>query len=139
VLFERVYGFSYHDRHGAVFRNTITKTRSWLGARGEIAWRDGRYFLVPSASPLVLPDPRTAPPVTDILLRAIAAAPRGIGAKDVASALNLPLRTVQAHLGELVASGACASRREGNANLYQMEDTTFGEPTFTRLTPKTRG
>jgi DNA-binding transcriptional ArsR family regulator len=136
TLFERVYGFAYDERHGAVFRNSITKTRAWLGERGEIEWREGRYFLVAKQAPLVLPDPRTTPPIAEVILRAVAAAPQGIGARDIAGALNLPLRTVQAHLGELVASGACESRREGNANLYRMEDTTFGEPTFTRLTPK---
>ena len=69
------------------------------------------------------------PAVDDRVLQLVAK--RGsVTAKDAAGALGIPLRSAQSALKELVEGGACKLRRDGRKVAYEVEDTTFREPTF---------
>ena len=109
----------------------------WLELREIEAKADARLAPSKNASQIVsehreviLADPRTAAPVGDRVLRLLASRP-GVTAKDAAKALEVPLRTVQAELQQLVSDGACNAERQGRKVQYWVEDTTFSEPTTT--------
>jgi hypothetical protein len=55
-----------------------------------------------------------------------------MSAKDTSQQLGLPLRSAQAALEALVATGACTRERNGRAIEYRVDDTTFQEPTGER-------
>lgn len=132
----RVYGFAYSGQaHDGVLRVLLHRMRKNLVDIATISRDDDRLTMVSHAS-FVVPDPRTSEPSNDHILRAIAAHP-GTSAKDIAKALAVPLRTVQAALTTLVADGACLVERVGPGMEYRLEDTTFSEPTTTHtLEPK---
>lgn len=132
ALFARVYGFAYDARHDGVFRNLLTKTRRWLGERAQLE-RVGERYRLEGPTPLAIPDPRCSPALEEIVLRAIAEAPSGVSARELADRLLIPLRTVQQCLGELVESGTCETHKSGKGVRYRVEDTTFGEPTLSRI------
>jgi predicted transcriptional regulator len=79
-----------------------------------------------------MPDPRCARPLESRVLALVAATP-GLTARDVATTIGLPLRTVQLALRTLVDDGACAVDRDGARVAYVVDDTTFGRPTTARL------
>ncbi|MGE0790160.1 MAG: hypothetical protein AB7S26_31085 [Sandaracinaceae bacterium] len=124
----RVYGFGYaRQSHDGMLRVLIHRMRNGLRSVASVDVEAEHIALRTSATFLV-PDPRTATPNEDRVLRTVAAQ-RGISAKEVASALDMPLRTVQAVLGALVDEGACLLSRVGGGVGYAVEDTTFSDTT----------
>jgi hypothetical protein len=133
ALFETVYGFPFTlaKQEGAL-RVLLHRARAALEGGATIE-RDGdRLTLVPERT-LLLPDPRCARPLAERVLALVAASPHGTPARDVASALRVPLRTVQLALHGLVEEGACEAVRDDRSVAYVVEDTTFAAPSFTRL------
>ncbi|MEM9187628.1 MAG: hypothetical protein AAGF12_00530 [Myxococcota bacterium] len=131
ALFEQAYGFKYEAAvHESTFRMTLMRARKHLGALGRIDRRDNRLVLTPE-KPILLPDPRLRPPTVDRVLRVVAES-KATSAKQTATALDLPLRRVQAELQRLVSEGVCSVQRERRGLVYTVEDTTFSDPTTER-------
>lgn len=131
-LFRAAYGFAFsHNVHGGVLDVLLHRARAHLGAAGEITRSHGVLALVVPA-PLLLVDPRGAPHDDDRVLQLVAQRGR-MSAKDTSQQLGLPLRSAQAALEALVATGACTRERNGRAIEYRVDDTTFQEPTGQRV------
>jgi hypothetical protein len=135
-LFARVYGFSYTTaKHEDALRTLLHRARTALGESGSIV-RDGdRLRLVP-AGPFVVADPRCVRPAEHRVLTLLASAGGALGARDIAAELRVPLRTVQLALKHLVDDGELRTERDGRNVAYVVEDTTFAEPSLTRLRPR---
>jgi hypothetical protein len=131
-LFRAAYGFAFsHSVHGGVLDVLLHRARAHLGAAGEIT-RSRGVLALSVQTPLLLVDPRCAPPDDDRVLQLVARCGR-MSAKDTSQQLGLPLRSAQAALEALVATGACTRERNGRAIEYRVDDTTFQEPTGQRV------
>ncbi|HJL14213.1 MAG TPA: hypothetical protein RMH99_01085 [Sandaracinaceae bacterium LLY-WYZ-13_1] len=138
ALFEAVYGFApVPVKHDGVFRVLLHRTRKSLGDAGTIDGGDGRLTLR-LRIPIVVADSRYRRPLSEHVLSLVGAGRRGMTAREIARHLELPLRSVQTVLGELVDDGACLAERDGRRVTYVVEDTTFHEPTLHRLIPSVR-
>ncbi len=127
-LFRAAYGFAFsHNVHGGVLDVLLHRARAHLGDTGGITRSRGVLTLA-LARPLLLVDPRGAPHDDDRVLQLVARCGR-MSAKDTSQQLGLPLRSAQAALEALVATGACTRERNGRAIEYRVDDTTFQEPT----------
>lgn len=126
-----VYGFSYaKEAHDGMLRVLLHRMRANLKEVATVLVEDERITLRVLA-PFWVPDPRTAPSSAEPVLRMIAVRP-GASAKEIAAALAIPLRTVQAVLNQLIADGSCLADREAGGVAYRIEDTTFSDPTEAR-------
>lgn len=126
--FRAIYGFAFlPDTHASTFRSMLHHVRAHLGDAADIVRDEGRLQLKVHR-PFSIRDPLCEDTLHDRVLRVLAK--RSLGAKRLAAALDLPLRSAQHLLGELVATGGCARQRSGNAVRYVVEDTTFAEPTL---------
>lgn len=135
ALFEAIYGFApVPVKHDGVFRVVLHRARKALGEGGSIDAVDDRLVLR-LERPMAVSDPRCRLPLSEHVLALVGAGRRGMSARAVARHLKLPLRTVQAVLGELVDDGVCTAERDGRRVTYVVEDTTFHEPTLHRLIP----
>jgi DNA-binding transcriptional ArsR family regulator len=127
-FFRSVYGFAYApELHRGVIKTLVHRLRARLEDVALVHSDAGRLALEPRTS-LILPDPRCSAPLNDRVLWLLSTK-RGITARKAAQQLGLPLRTVQTALRELVEDGLCESLRTGRNVRYQVEDTTFSEPT----------
>ncbi|MEQ9073452.1 MAG: hypothetical protein RLP09_06305 [Sandaracinaceae bacterium] len=130
-VFRAVYGFDYDAAlHEGLFRVLLHRTRAALAGAGDVVREEATLVLRPERA-MVLPEPRSAPPFGDRLLRAIAAKP-GVSAKELAEQVGDRVRTVQRALRLLLDSGTCRSEKRGRQTVYTVEDTTFSEPTHFR-------
>lgn len=126
-LFLQVYGFAMDsEEHKSMLRVLVHRVRGALTG-GSVERGDDGYRIECSA-PLLLPEPASAPPFGDQILRAIALRP-GISAGVLAEELGKNVRSVQRALRLLDETGACVGTRIGRATTYTLEDTTFSEPT----------
>lgn len=129
--FAAVYGFAFTSaKHDAVMRTLLHRARSLLGDAGEIE-RDGYRLTLRAHRPLLVPDPRCARPAEQRILSALATGSGG--AREIAQRVRVPLRTVQLALKQLVDDGAARVEKDGRRVHYVVEDTTFAEPTLSRL------
>lgn len=127
-FFRSVYGFTYApELHRGVIKTLIHRLRARLEDVALVHSDANRLALEPRTS-LILPDPRCSAPLNDRVLWLLSTK-RGTTARKAAQQLGLPLRTVQTALRELVEDGLCESLRTGRNVRYQVEDTTFSEPT----------
>ncbi|MES1204812.1 MAG: helix-turn-helix transcriptional regulator [Pseudomonadota bacterium] len=140
-FFRRVYGFPFVAyRHRAVLDTLCHRMRTLLGKAGEIRRDEGdgddtaaAGGRVPTIAlllqePIVVPDMRCILPTADRVLRALALL-GSTSASVAAEQLQMPLRTVQAVLQQLVSEGACTTERDGRHVVYKIEDTTFTQVT----------
>ena len=130
-FFHDLYGFPFKPSlHTSVMSTLVHRIRNTLGDAATLHREGGTLRLEPHL-PLVAWDPRCQRPLEDRILSVLT---RGgpSTAKRAADRLGVPLRTVQAALGQLVEDGACKRDRQGRAVEYSVEDTTFSEPTVTR-------
>ena len=140
-FFRRVYGFPFVAyRHRAVLDTLCHRMRTLLGKAGEIrrdegdgdenAAAGGRVATIALVlqEPIVVPDMRCILPTADRVLRALALL-GSTSASVAAEQLQMPLRTVQAVLQQLVSEGACTTERDGRHVVYKIEDTTFTQVT----------
>ncbi len=142
-FFRRVYGFPFVAyRHRAVLDTLCHRMRTLLGKAGEIRRDEGEGVTdeaevpggpVPTIAlllqhPIVVPDMRCILPTADRVLRALALL-GSTSASVAAEQLQMPLRTVQAVLQQLVSEGACTTERDGRHVVYKIEDTTFTQVT----------
>jgi hypothetical protein len=127
-LFRRVYGFTFKQvTHQGVLDVLVHRVRALLGESATLD-RSVRTIAAVARAPLAVPEGASAQPLEDRVLRALAER-GGLGAREAAEAIGIPLRTVQAALARLVEEGACLTERRGRAVAYRVEDTTFSEPT----------
>lgn len=128
ALFHSVYGFAYQgERHRGVRDVLYHRVRERVAERARFERGGGQVRLVVDG-PLLAPDPRPSPPPEHALILVLAA--RGVASpKQAAEVLGLPLRTVQDALKRLAADGACKQVKQGRKLTYEVEDTTFLEPT----------
>ena len=135
-LFQAVYGFPYEPTtHSAVLRTLLYRMRSETAETALIERIDDRLVLRPLGVFLV-PDPRATADLEDLILQTLAHFGGKASAKQTASALNVPIRTVQAAFKRLIGDGACEVERTGRNIEYSLEDTTFYQPTLKRLKPR---
>ncbi len=124
VLFERVYGFAYRKSvHEASFKVVRHQVKKLLEGYAEIT-REGDRLRLRVLQPYAIIDPRCQQPFHDVVLRYLAGA-GAASAKDLASRLDVPLRTVQMALREMTEEGICVAAKEGRRVFYTVEDTTF--------------
>lgn len=136
-LFRTVYGFAFHPlKHDGVLRVVLHRAREELGQAGEII-REGTVLRLIPKQPLVVPDPRCQRPIEERVLLRLAERDGRATARELAQSLQIPLRTVQRALGTLQEDGACTTERVGRSVEYQLEDTTFYQPSLHRLKPST--
>ena len=102
--------------------------RRAIGDAGTVLDSDDDRFRLLLTRSLLVPDPRSGRSLEDRVLRLLS---RGGGesAKEAAQQLGVSLRTAQLALKALVEDGALSTRRVGRSTEYQVEDTTFSEPT----------
>lgn len=134
-LFRSVYGFEFAEQHSGTLRQLARRMRAEIGDRGSVDRTDDGYVLR-LAGICAIPDPRCAPDPDEMILRFLAARDGRASARDISAALGVALRTVQLALKRLVDDGACETVRRGRTIDYKLEDTTFAEPSITRLSPK---
>ncbi len=131
TLFEMAYEFRYiPETHGSSFGVAMHRARKYVGDAGVIHHEAARVWLELRA-PVLIPDPRCKKPLQDRLLCAIADQ-RGASPRDIAQAVGVSLRIAQATLASLSADGSCVARKQGRELVYEVEDTTFSEPTRLR-------
>lgn len=127
-LFEDAYGFAFRkELHEPSFKVARHQAKKVL-ADGASLETSGDRVAVSVTGPTAVVDPRCQQPLPDVLLRQIAAA-GGASARELASRLNVSLRTIQAALRDMVDDGVCVTERDGRAVHYVVEDTTFCELT----------
>jgi hypothetical protein len=130
-FFRAVYGFGYSERvHKGVLDVLLNRMRKRLGPAGAVR-REGDHVSLSLTAAVVVPDTRCGTPTAELVLRVLAR--RGAGtAEQLAQELQLQVRTVQIALHQLLAEGACSARRTGHHVRYQVQDTTFTDPTALR-------
>lgn len=128
AAFKLTYGFSFQrELHRDVFNVLIHRVRGVLEGFGQLERGEGRLRLRPEQL-AALPDPRCAQPLGDRVLSFVSRA-GGARAKEISQSLGVSLRSAQQALEVLVDDGACQRSKQGRAVAYQVEDTTFREPT----------
>ena len=128
-FFRSVYGFAYTPEiHRGVIKTLVHRLRARLDVVARVHSESGRLRLE-HITTAILPDPRCSAALNDRVLWLLSTH-RGLSARDAAERLQLPLRTVQTALHELVEDGSCESQRMGRNVSYEVEDTTFSEPTL---------
>ncbi len=131
AFFQELYGFAYRpELHGSVLSTLVHRVRATVAGAATLHRERGMLRLELTA-PLVAWDPRCQRPLEDRILGVLTQTGAAT-AKRTADLLGIPLRTVQAALGQLVEAGACKRDRQGRNIEYTVEDTTFSEPTLTR-------
>jgi hypothetical protein len=132
-VFRDVYGFRYvRSKHEGVLRVLLHRARGQLGAEAQIDRVEGRLVLRAERTILV-PDPRCARPLEERVLHHLGGTRAALGAKEVADALGISLRAAQRALRLLSDEGSCAVVARGRVLTYRLEDTTFFEPTKSRI------
>lgn len=135
ALFERVWGFEYvPDKHETLLKTVVKRARTDLAGCGEIE-RGGGEIRLHVSRRFAIADPRCRPSLNDQLLSALAAAEGRFSAKEAAERLGVSVRYVQGALKNLVEDGACERIKDGRNVKYALEDTTFDQPTLSRLKP----
>ncbi|MEM7608349.1 MAG: hypothetical protein AAF411_23585, partial [Myxococcota bacterium] len=133
ALFEAVYGFPFVvPKHQGTFRGLLHRMRAELPEFARIE-READVCRLITTHTLVLPDPRCAPDLEQTVLRLLGKEGTRLTSDAIARQLAVPLRTVQRALRDLVDVGSCEVVAEGRRSFYRIEDTTFSEPTLTRL------
>lgn len=128
TLFRRVYRAAYvPEQHDATLRVLAHRIGARLGSFGRVQ-AGGAHLTLSIDAPLLVPDPRCALRPEDRVLHALARRGRA-SARELASELDVPLRTVQSAIRELVEDGACREEPHGRSVHYIVEDTTYSEPT----------
>ncbi|MFK7988151.1 MAG: hypothetical protein AB8I08_19175 [Sandaracinaceae bacterium] len=130
-FFTCVYGFNYEHRvHRGTLKALVHRARMWLGDRGAITLDDAHVRLR-LHGPLLIVDPDGERSLEQRMLRYLASA-GARSARETAGALDVPLRSVQRTLSDLVEGGSLASKRAGRGVAYHVEDTVFSLPTLWR-------
>jgi len=137
TLFKRVFGFAYDSgRHAGVLRTTVSRARRLLERAGRID-RAGAVLSLELNEPFAVPDPRCAPNLDEQILRALGSR-GGATTREAAHLLSVPPRTVRRALSRLVSEGVCRQITSGSRVRYELEDTTFSEPTVARFSRSSR-
>lgn len=130
-LFETAYEFAYvPETHGSSFGVALHRARKYADGVARIHHEASRVTLEVDR-PVLIPDPRCKKPLSDKLLCAIADH-RGASPRDIAQAVGVSLRIAQSTLASLSAEGSCVAKKKGRELVYEVEDTTFSEPTRLR-------
>ncbi|MEM9189662.1 MAG: helix-turn-helix domain-containing protein [Myxococcota bacterium] len=128
--FRNVYGFAYDPAlHESMLSMNLLRMRRLLGENGTIERADGTLWLAIRRA-VVLRDPRSQEDIQQRALRILAKG--SLSARSLAAALGVSLRSAQRALSELQQEGAVESQKQGRTVAYQVEDTTFSEPTRSR-------
>ncbi len=127
-LFRMVYGFEYEpEPYRGLVNSLIHRARQVLGEHGSLI-TEGDVYRLEFNHALVIPDPRVGQSVEELVLRVIART-NASTTKTTAENLGAPLRTIQRAVKRLVDDGGLVAERDGKLFLYDVEDTTFSEPT----------
>jgi hypothetical protein len=120
-----VYGFKYVPlRHQGVLDVLVHRMRARLTDEATLERSTEAGLRLVVTRPFVVPDGRCTVPVGERVLRALATL-GWTGVQSASEALQIPRRTTQRALQELVADGACKVSRSGGKLLYRVHDTTF--------------
>ncbi|MFK7986409.1 MAG: winged helix-turn-helix domain-containing protein [Sandaracinaceae bacterium] len=131
MYFAEVYGYAYDALlHGAMLSVHISRMRERLGGAGEVV-RNAEGLRLRCEKPLILRDPTCSQGLDQRALRLLGQQ-RGMSARDLARCMTIPLRTAQRLIKQLVEDGATVTHKQGRRVVYEVEDTTFSEPTTSR-------
>jgi hypothetical protein len=127
VLFARLYGFAYHERHAGVFRVLLHRARKRVEGWATLDRTEGGIRIALERT-VAFPDPRCQS--SDRALFSVVVAAQGrVSARDLAEKLGVPLRSAQETLRRLAEAGLFRPLASGRVIEYVLEDTTFNEPT----------
>lgn len=130
--FRAVYGFAFvASKHQGVFRVLIHRARTAIEGKAELRRVEGTLELVTDA--LLIPDPQTVPTLLDRTMLLLGERAEPLSAKQVAEALDVSVRAAHGALRDLADRGELEEERVGRARSYRLEDTTFFEPTRSRV------
>ncbi len=130
--FAHVYGFPYdREVHEAVLSVHLSRMRHFVGDHGVIE-RSSCGLRLRLHDRLILEDPWSQESLPQRALRTLAANP-GMSSGGLATALQISRRSVQRLLKDLLDDGTIEQKRSGRRIIYQVEDTTFSEPTRSQL------
>jgi hypothetical protein len=136
ALYLQVFGATYDPaRHDGLLRTTVYRARRHVAQSATLDRRGDRWVLEPTAGFEVV-DPRCASSSEDHLLAWLAAQGRPATAREISDSLGAPLRTIQEALRALLLDGSIETRKDGRSSIYYLEDTTFSEPSLSRLAPR---
>ena len=129
--FRQVYGYAFDPAvHNAVLTMHTHRMRERLGDSATLTREDASFQLAPRHA-LLLRDPRCEEPLSHRVLRSIATAGRR-SATELAQEMDVPLRTMQRMLKDLHVGEDVVVVKSGRSVAYEIEDTTFSEPTRSR-------
>lgn len=136
-FFRKVYGFAYLEAsHRGVLDVLLHRMRGRIDTAGAVVRSKGCLALDLKAA-IAVADPRCSPPAAARILSALARQPLAT-ADVIAARLGITVRAAQIALQQLVSDGACAVRRSGRQMEYQLQDSTFSEPTGTDVLGRDR-
>lgn len=129
ALFEKIYRFRYRPELHQNSRDVLYhRVRKRLGELATLKRSDGRVEIEIHVA-FVIVDPRSSPPRDHYtVLEALASLGRG-SIREVASKVGVSSRTVHDVLKVLADDGVCTSNMEGRQRVFQLEDTTYSDPT----------
>lgn len=124
LFFRQVWGFAFVRRvHQGPLDLAVHRMRKLVEPLARVE-RGDNWIGLRVDRPMVLPDPRCHRSTAEHVLRLLGK--HGVlRARQAAEALQVPLRTLQAALAQLVSDGACQVVGGGREVRYQVLDTTF--------------
>jgi hypothetical protein len=131
-FFRELYGFDYDVAlHKQVLDSLVHRLKERLEGVASVHRADGT-IAISLDRPVLFWDPRCQRSLADTVLDAVART-GPMTARDVAAAVGVSLRTVQAVLSDMADTQACEPRRSGRRIEYEVEDTVFSELTRSRF------
>lgn len=130
--FREVYGFAFvPSKHQGVFRVLVHRARAAIEGMAELRRSEGMLEL--STDALLIPDPESVPTLLDRAMLVLGERAEALSAKQVAEALGVSVRAAHGALRELAERGELEEKQVGRGRSYRLEDTTFFEPTRSRV------
>jgi hypothetical protein len=130
--FSQGYGFAYDAaRHRNLLDALVSRARRLLTPLAELRRASGRIWLDVRRA-LAVWDPRCEQTRADQVLSHLARRQQA-SAAEIARTLDIPLRTIQAVLQEMVESGACVPWQSGKELRYRLDDQAVSALTASRF------
>ncbi len=132
-LFERVFGYPFESKkHSSLLRVTLNRVNEMLSDHASIQ-NDVQVFRLVVKQPFSFVDPYQVRKMEDRVLGLLATVGQWLSAAEIGERLGVPRRTVVDALQALELEETCERERRGATVCFRVEDTTFYEPSITRL------
>lgn len=131
--FARVYGFEYEAKHESLARVLLHRVRALLGDLASVE-RVERTLCFRATHPLLIADPWCSRTLEQRVMMLLGTCAGELTAPELATALGVSTRQAQRALKSLNEAGVCSPPAKRGAG-YRIDDTTFSEPTRSRVMP----